>query len=135
MAGWLFLSHVYTSHMTGNTASAASNIVRGQIELAARYAWPIIPFIACVLYSASVTILAKRRGINHSFAVALATELVLLAAFILVGFAERGTAKGPLHLTSHFMLCTPFHRPLTFNSSYGRTRSDLLARNLSVRWN
>ncbi len=37
---WLVLEHVYTSHMTANTASFASELVRGGIAEALRHGWP-----------------------------------------------------------------------------------------------
>jgi uncharacterized membrane protein YoaK (UPF0700 family) len=84
-AGWLVLLHVYVSHMTGNTASFASGLMRAQFGEAFHHAWPILPFIAGLLYSATATTIARRNGIHSSFSIALVTEIVLLSLFIALG--------------------------------------------------
>ena len=78
--GWLAVFHAYVSHMTGNTATLARDLVDGHGMEALRHGWPIIPFIAGLLYSAATTKAARLRGFHASFSVALFTELVLLAA-------------------------------------------------------
>ncbi|MFL6353472.1 MAG: YoaK family protein [Bryobacteraceae bacterium] len=83
--GWLVLNHVYTSHMTGNTASFAGDIAQGKWNDAFHHGWVILPFLGGLLYSAAMTKAARRKGFHSSFATALATELLLLAAFIALG--------------------------------------------------
>ena len=82
---WLVLLHVYVSHMTGNTASFASNLVRSQFGEAFHHGWPILPFIAGLMYSAITTTIARRNGIHSSFSIALVTEIVLLTLFVGLG--------------------------------------------------
>jgi uncharacterized membrane protein YoaK (UPF0700 family) len=84
--GWLVLYRVYTSHMTGNTASFAGEIAGREWQDAWHHGWVIIPFFAGLLYSAATTKAARRHGFHSSFAVALITELLLLSAFIAAGF-------------------------------------------------
>jgi uncharacterized membrane protein YoaK (UPF0700 family) len=94
--GALVLLHVYTSHMTGNTASFASNLIRNHLTEAFHHAWPIIPFVAGLVYSATTTTVARRNGIHSSFSIALITELVLLGAFIAFG-THFGIDRDPEH--------------------------------------
>lgn len=76
------LSHVYTSHMTGNTASLAIRLAGGEWNDAPRYAVPILTFVGGLLYGAFVITAARRRGIHSSFSIALGTEIVLLTTFV-----------------------------------------------------
>ncbi len=80
--GWLLLDHVYSSHMTGNTASFATALADRNLPDALRHAWPMVPFVGGLLYSAGATALARRRGIHSSFSIALITEFVLLGLFV-----------------------------------------------------
>jgi uncharacterized membrane protein YoaK (UPF0700 family) len=90
---WLILYHVYASHMTGNTASFADEIVQGEWSDAFRHGWVILPFLAGLLYSATTTKAARRRGFHSSFSIALITEVLLLgacgSAFLFELFAAR----------------------------------------------
>ncbi len=90
--GWVLLLHVYTSHMTGNTASFASDLARGHMQEAWRHGWPIVPFLAGLFYSAAATAIARRRGFHASFSIALVSELILLAGFIALVHA-RGAGQ------------------------------------------
>ncbi|MGI8746535.1 MAG: YoaK family protein [Bryobacteraceae bacterium] len=81
-AGWLVVNHVYTSHMTGNTASFAHDLYIAKWDEAWYHGWPIIPFIGGLLYSAAATKFARRSGFHSSFSIALITEIVLLAAIV-----------------------------------------------------
>jgi uncharacterized membrane protein YoaK (UPF0700 family) len=82
---WVVLYHVYTSHMTGNTASLALNSASHEWQQAWHHGWVIIPFFAGLLYSAATTKAARRHGFHSSFAFALLTELLLLSAFVVLG--------------------------------------------------
>ena len=82
---WLVLYHVYTSHMTGNTASLAGEIAGREWNAAWHHGWVIVPFFAGLLFSAATTKAARRHGFHSSFAFALVTELLLLSAFIAAG--------------------------------------------------
>ena len=84
VVGWLAVFHVYVSHMTGNTASFGHDVAGGKLSQAFEHAWPIIPFIAGLLYSAATTKIARRKGFHSSFSVALTTELMLLIAAIAI---------------------------------------------------
>jgi uncharacterized membrane protein YoaK (UPF0700 family) len=97
-AGWLVLNHVYSSHMTGNTASFAADIAQCKWNDAFHHGWVILPFLGGLLYSAAITKAARRQGFHSSFAAALFTELLLLAAFVV--FGSRRFHSGQLALPS-----------------------------------
>ncbi|HWB86974.1 MAG TPA: YoaK family protein [Bryobacteraceae bacterium] len=88
-ACYLQLQRVYTSHMTGNTASLASRFLQGDWHEAARYGWAILCFLFGLLLGACLTHAERRNGIRSAFAAVLFLESVLLAAFIWFG---RSTA-------------------------------------------
>ncbi|HEX4809481.1 MAG TPA: YoaK family protein [Bryobacteraceae bacterium] len=98
--GWLALLHVYAAHMTGNTAAAGVNLFGGDWEQASRHAWPIVPFVLGLLFSAGTTAAARRHGWHSSFSIALFTELALLAAFM--WFGMRYSVNGELKQASNF---------------------------------
>ena len=80
--GWLVLFHVFTSHMTGNTTSLGIELFRGERQQAVRHAWPLVPFLLGLVFSATATAAARRKGLHSSFSIALFTEFILLALFI-----------------------------------------------------
>ena len=92
--GWRTLSHVYTSHMTCNTASLAIHLAGADWKEARRYVLPILGFVGGLFYGAGVITAARRRGIHSSFSIALGTEIALLVTFIATG-ARYGVALLP----------------------------------------
>ncbi len=84
---YLELHHLYTSHMTGNTASFASRIVEQNWPEAMRFGWTILSFLLGLLTSAALTRAERRKGIRSAFAAALVLETVLLTAFVILGRA------------------------------------------------
>ena len=82
---YLDLHRIYTSHMTGNTASIASNTLKGDWREAMRYAWTLICFMAGLLVSAGMTLAERRQGIRSALAAALGIEVALLVLYILLG--------------------------------------------------
>ena len=106
---WLILYHVYASHMTGNTASFADEIVQGKWSDAFHHGWAILPFLVGLLYSATTTKAARRRGFHSSFPVALITEVLLLGAFIVFGsrYVERNRLKPPAGAIGYLLLSIP----------------------------
>ncbi len=110
VVSWLVLYHVYSSHMTGNTAGFADSIAESKWQDAFYHGWPILPFIAGLLYSAATTKIARRRGFHSSFSVALITELVLLACFIVAGsryLGANGELQAPAPWVAYAMLALP----------------------------
>lgn len=80
--GWLFVFHIYTSHMTGNTAAFGISAAQSDWQHGWRHAWPIVPFLLGGLFSAFLRAVARRRNFHSSFSVALTVELALLLTFI-----------------------------------------------------
>jgi uncharacterized membrane protein YoaK (UPF0700 family) len=83
--GWLFVYHVYISHMTGNTASFGISAAQGNWTEAAHHAWPILPFVAGTIFTAFSTAAARRRNLHSSFSIALTVELALVLVFLFEG--------------------------------------------------
>ena len=79
------LQQIYTSHMTGNTASLANHLLHRDWHQAARFGWVIVCFMMGLVISASLTRAERRRGIRRAFAASLALELALLGIFIWMG--------------------------------------------------
>lgn len=106
---WLVLYDVYTSHMTGNTASLAGEIAGREWQDAWHHGWVIIPFFAGLLYSAATTKAARRHGVHSSFAFALITELGLLSAFIALGshWLRSGHLVGGTGVAGYVLLSLP----------------------------
>ncbi len=109
VAVWMVLYHVYTSHMTGNTASFADNLAHGRWTDAFHYGWVILPFVAGLLYSAATTKAARRRGFHASFSIALITEVLLLGTFIALGtkYIEKGHLRPPAGAIGYLLLSMP----------------------------
>src|SRR5579875_571269 len=84
-AGYLLLLHVYTSHMTGNTAALAEGLAHGRIHDAALHAWPILAFVAGLMAGAVLTEAARRREIHSRLALVLGCEAGLRAAWMAGG--------------------------------------------------
>jgi uncharacterized membrane protein YoaK (UPF0700 family) len=90
---WILLMHVYSSHMTGNTASFAVHWSQGPLADAFKHAWPIVPFMVGLIASAVSTAAARRSGFHSSFSIALVGEIVLLGLFMWLGI-RYGIAGG-----------------------------------------
>ncbi len=101
VVGWLLLYHVYTAHMTGNTSSLGIDVAERNWTEALHHAWPLVPFVLGLLFSAFTTTVAHRLGWHSSFSIALATELLLLSA--LIGLGHRFSVNGELRPPSPFV--------------------------------
>lgn len=80
--GWMLLSHIYTSNMTGNSISMAVQWLNGNWAAAAERAWPVLVFVCGLLLGAIVTEFMVRRGLKSFSAANLTIELVVIGAFI-----------------------------------------------------
>jgi uncharacterized membrane protein YoaK (UPF0700 family) len=78
---------VYTSHMTGITASVADNLVRGGARLAGVGALALLSFVAGAMTCAVVFNWGRRRGLRSRYANVLLVEATLILLFGLL--AER----------------------------------------------
>jgi uncharacterized membrane protein YoaK (UPF0700 family) len=106
---WLALLHVYTSHITGNTASFGIDFAQRDWLQALHHGWPLIPFLLGLFFGAATSSWARRNGWHPSFSIALVTELVLLELFIWFGslYSIRGAIKPPSPAVLCFLLSMP----------------------------
>lgn len=107
--GWLALLHIYTSHMTGNTASFGIDFAQRDWLQAFHHSWPLIPFLLGLIFGAATSSWARRKGWHSSFSIVLVTEVVLLSIFIWVGslYSVNGTIKAPSSAAFYFLLSMP----------------------------
>lgn len=84
-AGYLLLFHLFTAHMSGNSAAMGAHLGQGQWAEALHRAFPIPCFVVGVACGAAITELAMLRHCRAPFALVLAAEAVLLGAFLLLG--------------------------------------------------
>jgi uncharacterized membrane protein YoaK (UPF0700 family) len=82
--GWMLLSHIYTSNMTGNSISMAVEWIEGKWINAAERAWPVLLFVCGLLLGAIITEFMVRRGKRSFSAVNFAVEFVAIGAFVLL---------------------------------------------------
>lgn len=109
VVGWLFLYHVFTAHMTGNTSSFGIDVAERSWTEALHHAWPLVPFLLGLLFSAFTTTVAHRLRWHSSFSIALVTELLLLGALIWLGqrYSINGELRPPSSFVFYFLLSLP----------------------------
>ncbi len=109
VVGWLFVHHIYSSHMTGNTATFARDLSSQSWGEAIHHGWVILPFVAGLLYSAATTKAARRHGFDSSFSIALFTELFILLLFLILGSRNQVDGKLMTHggATEYLLLSLP----------------------------
>jgi uncharacterized membrane protein YoaK (UPF0700 family) len=98
--GYLALSRVYTAQMSGNTVLIAVHAGKGETASALIHAYTLGVFLAGLLLSSIAIEAGLRRGLRRVLALALAIEVLCLAALALWGaplLAARavGTAEAP----------------------------------------
>jgi uncharacterized membrane protein YoaK (UPF0700 family) len=82
--GYLDLAHVFTAHMSGNSASFAAHLGRGDWQEAMVRGLAIPPFIIGVALGVLAEKLAVRRRDRARLAPAFGLELICLTAFICI---------------------------------------------------
>jgi uncharacterized membrane protein YoaK (UPF0700 family) len=97
-SGYLLLSRIYTSNMTGNTIEFALRAVDSRWGEAFQRAWPVLMFVCGLLLSAIITEALLRRDILSFSAVPLAIEAALILAFIPLGLPAF--RNGAIHVPS-----------------------------------
>lgn len=90
---FLTLAHLFTAHMSGNSAALGAYLGSGDWADGLHRLTPIPLFVVGVALSAALIEVAVRRGVRSSLAVALALEAALLLIFRVYGsfFFYRGT--------------------------------------------
>lgn len=80
--GWMLLSHIYTSNMTGNTIQMTLHWTDRNWSGVLQRGWPIAMFVAGLILAGIATEACVRRGLNSFSAINLGTEALLIACFI-----------------------------------------------------
>ena len=88
--GYLALFHLFTAHMSGNTASAGSDLAELEWSAALRSGIPIATFVAGVCLGALVKQEGIRRGLRSWFAITCVLECLLLGALMAFGHGPNG---------------------------------------------
>ena len=83
--GFLTLTNLFTSHMSGNSAALGAYLGVGQGAEALRRLTPIPLFVLGVAVGAAVIEIAVRRSVRPSLSVALTLEVILLLTFRVYG--------------------------------------------------
>jgi uncharacterized membrane protein YoaK (UPF0700 family) len=81
--GWLSLDHLYTTHMTGNSAALGQAIAHGDAREIVTRGLPVMAFAAGVVVGAALAELCVRRGVRAAIAPGLALTAALLGGFFL----------------------------------------------------
>lgn len=107
--GWLVLYHIFTAHMTGDTASTGIDVVQHDWTSALHHSWPLLPFVLGLLFTASTSAGARRLHRHSSFSIALIAEVMLLGLFIVFGtrWSINGELRPPSPLMFYFLLSLP----------------------------
>ena len=80
--GYLVLSHIYTSNMSGNTVSVGLHAALLNWSEVAREGWPVLMFVAGLVFCAMIHESGKRAGILATSSITFGLEAAMLAAFI-----------------------------------------------------
>jgi len=106
--GFLTLAHVFTAHMSGNSAALGAYLGTGDWAEALHRLTPIPLFVSGVAIGAALIEGATRLGIRPSLSVALATEGLLLVGFRIFGSSNLNQGVLPTSATWQFDLLTAF---------------------------
>lgn len=93
--GYLLLAHLFTAHMSGNSAALGAYLGDGQWREAAPRLVPILFFVVGVALGDGLIEVAARRGIRGALSFALAPEVALLLIFRFYGsgYLHAGTIQ------------------------------------------
>jgi uncharacterized membrane protein YoaK (UPF0700 family) len=94
--GWLALDRLYTSHVTGNTASVGIELSKGHAGAAFTRAVPVIAFGLGALGGGVLAEVLLRRGVRSTVAPGLAITAALLGGFLLWGSHTAHAGVVPL---------------------------------------
>ncbi len=93
--GYLALSHVFTAHMSGNSAALGAHLGKGEWHEALIRGLAIPPFILGVAVGVLVDLRAKRTGRAARLAPAFALELFCLGLFLYLDCGRQLGAVRP----------------------------------------
>ena len=83
--GYLTLNHLFTAHMSGNSARLGVYAGLSDLAAAAPMAAAVLLFVIGIAAGTAVHEIAVRRGVRATTALLLGVQAVLLAAFIVYG--------------------------------------------------
>ncbi|HET8668034.1 MAG TPA: YoaK family protein, partial [Terriglobales bacterium] len=96
--GYMLLSHIYTSNMTGNSIELSMHFIDGRWSEVLRRGWPVLMFVCGLVLSAIVTEVCVRREFLSFSAITLGLEATLIAIFI--HFGGSAFYHGEIHTSS-----------------------------------
>ena len=88
-AGWFVFAHIYTSHMSGNTASLGQSVALAEWRKACSYGWPSLCFALGLIAGAFLIHIGKRRGFHSTLSLVLGLETLFLGLVVLLGLRFR----------------------------------------------
>lgn len=94
-AGFITLSHVFTSHMSGNTIATGAHLGAGEWKPILHRLFPIPVFVAGVFIGSLMGAMARHLGFRRQFAPSFTLESLLLVAFVGLGLLLK-TGTHPL---------------------------------------
>lgn len=96
--GWVLLSHIYTSNMTGNSIEMSVHWVTGEWSGILQRGWPVLMFVCGLVLAAVATEVCTRRGFASFSALNLGAEAALIGCFI--PLARPVFRNGEIHASS-----------------------------------
>lgn len=101
--------HVFTAHMTGDTASFGIAVAQHDWTSALHHSWVLVPFVLGLLFTAATSAGARRIHFHSSFSIALIAEIILLMLFVVLGtrWSINGQLSPPSALAFYFLLSLP----------------------------
>lgn len=102
--GYLVLSHIYTANMSGNTVSVGLHAALLNWGEVARKGWPVLMFVAGLVFCAMIHETGKRAGILATSSITFALEAAMLAAFIPLSLAHLRDGQVQAPTASFFYL-------------------------------
>lgn len=128
--GFLLLNHIFTSHVSGNTVSAAMQTAAGSWAQAWRHFEPVVIFFAAVVAGLALTDLLIAVKLARAFAVIAGIEAALLLAFYFLARPEHqwmvvfpsaamGIQNAMLRRVGHHRVRTTFVTGMITNTAEG----------------
>jgi len=108
--GYLLLSHIYTANMSGNSVSVGLHAALLNWSEVAREGWPVLMFVAGLVFCALIHETGKRAGIVATSSITFALEAALLAAFIPLSLAHLHGGQVQTQSASLFYLIVALRR-------------------------
>lgn len=107
--GYLVLAHIYTANMSGNTVSVGLHAALLDWSEVARDGWPVLMFVAGLVFCALIHESGKRSGILATSCITFGLEAALLTVFIPLSLAHlhAGQVKPPSTSLFYLIVALP----------------------------